>query len=52
MRRAVTRLAVPAFGLLVYAAVLAALAPATLLDARLQSASDGRLRNYIVTATN
>lgn len=33
-----------AFGLVVYAAALLALAPATLLDARLQAASGGRLR--------
>jgi len=33
-----------AFGLAVYAAALVALAPATLLDARLQAASEGRLR--------
>ncbi|MEX2239373.1 MAG: type II secretion system protein N [Burkholderiales bacterium] len=34
----------PAFGLAVYAAALVALAPATLIDARLQAASEGRLR--------
>ena len=34
----------PAFGLGVYAVALVALAPATLIDARLQAASEGRLR--------
>jgi len=34
----------PAFGLAAYAAALVALAPATLIDGRLQSASEGRLR--------
>ena len=38
------RWGVPACGLAVYAAALVALAPATLIDARLQSASEGRLR--------
>jgi len=34
----------PAFGLGVYAAALVALAPASLIDARLEQASGGRLR--------
>lgn len=38
------RWTVPALGLGAYAAALVALAPATLLDARLQHASEGRLR--------
>jgi len=38
------RWTVPALGVTAFAAALAALAPATLIDARLESASEGRLR--------